>query len=83
MTEDREFRSDLHYRRNAFPIRIPPLRERLEDIPLLVRYFTQKYGLRMQKQIESIPAKAMKKPTPGIGRVLPRAECLDVLPACS
>jgi len=61
MVEDREFRSDLYYRLNVFPIRIPPLRERPEDIPLLIRYFTQKYGRRMEKRIESIPAAAMKK----------------------
>jgi formate hydrogenlyase transcriptional activator len=61
MIASREFRSDLYYRLNVFPIRIPPLRERPEDIPLLVRYFTQKYARRMEKQIESIPATAMKK----------------------
>src|SRR5579862_1529250 len=61
MIEAREFREDLFYRLNVFPIRIPPLRERPEDIPLLVRYFTQKYARRMEKRIESIPTATMKK----------------------
>ncbi|MCU1332540.1 MAG: Sigma-54 dependent transcriptional regulator (Modular protein) [Candidatus Angelobacter sp.] len=60
MISDREFRSDLYYRLNVFPIRIPPLRDRKEDIPLLVRYFVQKAARQMQKQIDTIPAAAMK-----------------------
>jgi formate hydrogenlyase transcriptional activator len=60
MVAHREFRSDLFYRLNVFPIRIPPLRHRREDIPLLVSYFVQKFAKQMQKRIENIPAAMMK-----------------------
>jgi formate hydrogenlyase transcriptional activator len=56
---DNQFRADLYYRLNVFPITIPSLRDRKEDIPLLVRYFAQKYARRMKRPIETIPAKAM------------------------
>src|SRR5271156_1907139 len=60
MVAEKQFRSDLYYRLNVIPIRIPPLRERPEDIPLLVRYFAQKYARRTQKRIESISAASMR-----------------------
>ncbi|WP_329486120.1 formate hydrogenlyase transcriptional activator FlhA [Citrobacter freundii] len=60
MVADREFRNDLYYRLNVFPIHLPPLRERPEDIPLLVKAFTFKIARRMGRNIDSIPAEALR-----------------------
>jgi formate hydrogenlyase transcriptional activator len=61
MMAEKQFRCDLYYRLNVFPIQIPPLRERREDIPLLVQYFARRYARRMGKDIETIPAATMQK----------------------
>jgi formate hydrogenlyase transcriptional activator len=74
MIRDNQFREDLFYRLNVFPIVIPPLRERREDIPLLIHYFVSRLSRRMQKRIKSIPKQALEMlvnaPWPGNVREL-------------
>lgn len=74
MVHDKKFRSDLYYRLNVFPIRIPPLRERPEDIPPLVASFTRKYAKQLRRQIDSVPCETMEMlcrwPWPGNVREL-------------
>ena len=74
MVSDQEFRSDLYFRLNVFPITIPPLRERTDDIPLLAEHFLQEYSRRMDKRIDTIPESTMQSlkrhPWPGNVREL-------------
>jgi formate hydrogenlyase transcriptional activator len=89
MVADGRFRSDLYYRLNVFPVTLPPLRERRDGIPSLVRLFTQQFARRMGKRIESIPAAVMdalvRYPWPGnvreLQNVIERAVILSRGPA--
>jgi formate hydrogenlyase transcriptional activator len=89
MVADGRFRSDLYYRLHVFPIALPPLRERREDIPRLVRHFTQRFARRMGRRIEAIPAAIMDAlvsyPWPGnvreLQNVIERAVILSPGPA--
>ena len=59
MVEDNKFRADLYYRLHVFPLHVPPLRDRREDIPLLTRYFVQKHAQRMGRNIDTIPTSVL------------------------
>jgi formate hydrogenlyase transcriptional activator len=84
LISEKRFRSDLYYRLNVFPIHVPPLRDRTEDIPLLVRHFVAKYAARMGKIIDRIPAELVSRltshPWPGNIRELENfIECSVIL----
>jgi formate hydrogenlyase transcriptional activator len=74
MVQAQQFRADLFYRLNVFPIRVPPLRDRPEDIPLLVRHFVQQFSRRNNRSIDTIPSETMEG--------LVRYHCLETSASC-
>jgi formate hydrogenlyase transcriptional activator len=89
MVADGTFRADLYYRLNVFPVVLPPLRERPDDIPRLVRHFTQRFARRMGRRIETIPSAVMdalvRYPWPGnvreLQNIIERAVILSLGPS--
>jgi formate hydrogenlyase transcriptional activator len=89
--DEQKFRADLFYRLNVFPIHVPSLRERPEDIPLLVRHFVEHYARRMKRNIETIPSETMEALTrygwPGnvreLQNLMERAVILSPGPCCA
>src|SRR6267143_4615117 len=71
MVSKKQFRSDLYYRLNVFPIAVPPLRDRLQDIPLLVEHLVKTFSEQMGKQIHDVPAEVMEALVPFLARKYP------------
>jgi formate hydrogenlyase transcriptional activator len=87
MVEQGMFRADLYYRLAVFPITMPPLRERQEDVPMLIRHFVRKYAQQLNKRIEVIPSEAIEELTryswPGNVRELQNVVERAVILSCS